>query len=177
VNCPACQADLVDTMLGEARIAACEACGAALIANNQLVPLMQALAGAAMYEIDDDLPIEAAPKPDFAPLCPGCGRAMEAFGYLGSPLATLYRCSEHTVVFGDEVNLGTAALMYGRSNRRILERKSKDDAMRESWARSTRARAAGSAAASATMTGMLFGGIPGALVAGAVQNAVTKKGH
>jgi len=177
MNCPSCGEPLVETMLGEARFVACEACGGALIPNNQLVPLMEALAGMNIDDMDMDAPIEAAPRMAFAPACPGCGQSMERFGFLGSPLATLYRCSQHGVVFGEEVALGTAALMYGRTNRRILERKSKDDALRESWARTTRARAAGRSAARAQMMGLMFGGVGGAVAAGVVHNVTTKKGH
>lgn len=177
MKCPACGSPLVETLLGEARFAACERCGAALVPNNQLVPLMEAVAGGLIKSFDEEAHIEPAPPREPAPRCPGCSVPMRQFGYMGSPLAPLYRCDEHSVVFGDEAGLGTAALLYARTHKRLLERKSKDDALRESWARSSRARAAGRAAGRAQLMGFMFGGIGGAVAASVIHDAATKKGH
>lgn len=175
MHCPGCGAVLVDTEMGEARFAACEACGGALVPNNRLIALMKALAGLAIQDLDLESPVPPAPKRAVPPRCPGCGKPMHAFGYLGSHLAPLYRCPEHLVVYGDEQALGTAVLLYARSNHHILERQSKNAELRESWARSTRARAAGHAAAQTAMMGYMFGGVPGAVVGALAHDKLTRK--
>ncbi|MFK7931436.1 MAG: hypothetical protein AB8H79_24870 [Myxococcota bacterium] len=193
MQCSLCQQTLQTMECGKATVFACggeTGCGAAVVLARELVPLMEYLAGTSMADIDLDEDIQPV-ELDARPMsCPHCRRAMESFGYLGSPLVHLHRCSaahpvternaytgqpqtvdRGPVIFGSAEELGVAAMLFARSQRRIGERGRKDKAMRDSWASSTRARNGGRAAAHIIGATAVVGGLPAAAVAAAALNA------
>lgn len=196
MHCPLCHHALEPMDFGKAHVYACggsDGCGAALVLANQLVPLMHFLAGNAMHNIDLDEEIVKVEPMVTACRCAHCHGPMEPFRYMGSPLVNLYRCSgQHMesqinpytrqpqmvdrgpMIFGSAEELGVAAMLYARTQRRLGERKAKDDKLREGWARGTRARNAGRASAHVVGTGLLMGGLPGAAIAAAAMANLKK---
>lgn len=169
MHCPSCRSQLVERKVGEAQVKACPDCGGTLVATNQLIRLLEAIAGPMLKVMDVDADIEKVEPIGVATPCPACGKRMERFWYMGSPLVTLDRCGDEWLVWAQADGLGGAAALYARTNRRMLERKSKDDALREGMARSTRARNAGRAAMGRLAAGLVVGGVVGGVAVGIAE--------
>jgi hypothetical protein len=135
---------------------------------------LEAIAGPMLKELDVDAEVERVEPPATPTKCPSCRATMERFGYMGSPLVHLDRCGSEWLIWADGDALGTAALLYARTHRRVMQRKEKDDALRESWAQSSRARAAGRVAVRSFTVGLMLGGVVGGVAVVAAQEALKK---
>ena len=175
MNCPNCRSPLFTSAVGRAQVQACRDCGGALAPTHQLVPLLEGIAGSMLRELDVDAEVEKVPPPATSTRCPSCSAVMERFGYMGSPLVHLDRCGSEMLIWADGEAIGTAALLYARTHRRVMLRKEKDDALREQWAQSSRARGAGRLAVQQFTAGLILGGAIGGIAVVAAQEALKKR--
>jgi Zn-finger nucleic acid-binding protein len=161
MHCPSCSEPLDPRRVADAvDVHVCASCNGTLVPIPKLVPLLEALSGPLRHAISPDEPIEAIPDTHGRRPCPRCRRPMEAFGYLGTNLVTADRCSDDALIWTDAEELGTMAMLYLRTTKRVAERERFHGEMRESMVRTTRLTMSNRARANAIATGMLIGGRP-----------------
>lgn len=79
---------------------------------------MEAITKELAKVIDVDAEINKVPVREGPSVCPKCSEAMTAFGYMGTQLVHLNRCSPCEVVWMDVQEMGVATMLYARTNKR-----------------------------------------------------------
>lgn len=101
-RCARCGVDMEEAEIAGVPVDRCPDRHGILVEQRKLIPLTEGLAKALGDSIDPDEPIEVVAAHDGDAACPDCDGKMTSFGYMGTRLVSLNRCSGCSLIWVDE---------------------------------------------------------------------------
>ena len=132
IDCPRGHGPLVLKGFGRAEVHVCDTCEGVLVPQRCLIPFLESVTKEMLQDMGYDEPIQSVRDKACGACCPGCGEVMEAFGYMGTHLASCNRCSGCSQLWIDPEQLAVVAILYARTQVRRQARQAHQDAERES---------------------------------------------
>jgi Zn-finger nucleic acid-binding protein len=117
--CPACGEALRATSLSGVGVRACGRCNGTLLAQIDMLRMMEAMSVELLKTIDPDVKLEPVGKTDSAVACPSCARTMARDDYCAAGLAHFDRCEPCHLLWLGADELGTMTMMWARMERRL----------------------------------------------------------
>ena len=116
--CPRCKQAFTSGHLSKVPVAACEPCNGTLVAQLDLIRLLEGLSSPLLARFAVDTQLEAVPDASARVDCPRCARRMYRDDYCGAGLVSFDRCTKCNVLWFDSEELGGMTLMWARMNAR-----------------------------------------------------------
>ncbi|MFT7519029.1 MAG: Zn-finger nucleic acid-binding protein [Kiritimatiellia bacterium] len=119
MRCPRCSSSvLAAKTIDGVPVQLCPSCDGSLVEQKNLIRLLDALGRQLANHIDVDTVIEAVEDHVDHAACPKCGKNTATFGYMGTNLVFVDRCSDCWLLWMDADELGVMTLLHLRTNRR-----------------------------------------------------------
>ena len=100
--CPRCKQAFTSGHLSKVAVAACQPCKGTLVAQLDLIRLLEGLSAPLLARFDVDTQLEAVPDASPRIDCPRCARRMDRDDYCGAGLVSFDRCTKCNVLWFDE---------------------------------------------------------------------------
>ena len=117
--CPVCGQGLQTAALSGVGVRVCGQCKGTLLAQIDMIRMLDAMAVHLLKDFDPDTKLEAVAKSDRTVACPACSRTMARDDYCGAGLAHFDRCEPCHLLWLSADVLGTMTLMWARMERRL----------------------------------------------------------
>ena len=121
MKCPRCTSELEKGFFDTVPLGKCTGCQGVLIAQKNMIRLMESVRDSLVGKIDFTAPIPPQPDADGDIRCPKCQRNMETHGYLGGNTVWIDRCSDCWLVWADPAELLVMARLFAQSQHHIEE--------------------------------------------------------
>ena len=121
-RCPRCDSTLTRQTRFDIEMAVCpKGCGTE-VPMSRLIPLLQAVGKELFSGLDAETEIEGIADPGAGAKCPGCRKEMAHFGYMGTRLVHLDRCSRCSKLWINTDALAVMAALSVRTSQRKSNR-------------------------------------------------------
>lgn len=121
MKCPRCTSELEDGFFETVPLIKCTGCQGVLIAQKNMIRLMERVRDSLAGKIDFTTPIQPQPDAEGDIQCPKCRQNMETHGYLGGHTVWIDRCSDCWLVWADPAELLVMARLFAQSQHHIEE--------------------------------------------------------
>ena len=123
MQCPRCNGPLDPATLEGVPLHRCATCEGVAVAQPKLIPLLRGLESVVSALVDVDAAVPPVADPPGPAACPVCRQRMENFGYMGTSVVFLDRCSRDALIWVDGEELPTLGVLYARTQRRTDARR------------------------------------------------------
>jgi Zn-finger nucleic acid-binding protein len=97
----------------------CGQCHGALVAQIDMIRLLEAMSVELLQTLDPDTKLEPVGKADDAVACPSCKQTMARDNYCGAGIAHFDRCEACRLLWLGADELGTMTMMWARMEKRL----------------------------------------------------------
>ena len=115
--CPRCQQSLEAGHYEGVDVHMCLECSGLLVSQRRLIPLMNQLTQQLAQQVDLDQPVPPVPDQPGRVKCPKCSEQMVNFGYMGTNIIRLDRCSSGGLIWIDPTELSAMAVLFARTKK------------------------------------------------------------
>ena len=116
-NCPRCRMPLEEAQVDTVAVRLCRACKGVLLAHADLMQILEDSWRAVSRQAAGELEFHAPEgwQKEMVMCCPGCGRPMEKYGYMGLAAIQIDRCDQCDLVWLDADELQNMVLALAKS--------------------------------------------------------------